>query len=100
MRRRLLVSDVIMPGMNGPELAQKICEARPELPALFISGFARDVIEERGIDSSINLLVKPFSPEELVERVRDLLASAAARQKQIPRKTGCPGSKARACQPA
>jgi PAS domain S-box-containing protein len=70
----LLISDVIMPGMTGPELAQLICELRAGLPVLFVSGFHDEsMLAEAGCAGN-TLLRKPFSPRQLAEQVALLLS--------------------------
>jgi PAS domain S-box-containing protein len=62
----LLVTDVIMPEMNGRELAESLLALRPGLKVLYVSGYAAEVISGRGLlDSGTTLLQKPFTPEEL-----------------------------------
>jgi len=71
----LLVTDVIMPGMTGREVADQLLGLRPSLKVLFISGYSGEVIAHRGIlDANVAYLPKPFTPEELVAKVRDVLA--------------------------
>jgi signal transduction histidine kinase len=70
----LLITDVIMPGMSGRDLAQRLSELRPAIKRLFISGFTADVIAERGIlADSVNFLSKPFGRDELARKVREVL---------------------------
>lgn len=70
----LLVTDVVMPGMNGKELYQLLQTTRPELRCLFISGYTADVIAQHGvINVDVQFLQKPFKIERLVEKVRDVL---------------------------
>ena len=70
----LLLTDVVMPGMNGKELSGRLMELRPNLKVLFISGYTADVIADRGVrDRGVALLHKPFSPEELAQKVREVL---------------------------
>lgn len=72
----LLVTDVILPGMDGPELARRAAELRPELPVLFISGYTDDEIVRRGLlQEGQPFLQKPFTPEALAEKVGLLLNS-------------------------
>ncbi len=72
----LLVTDVIMPGMNGRTLAERMKESLPGLKVLFMSGHTYDVIVDQGIlDSGFNLLMKPFTRPELLESVRRLIDS-------------------------
>lgn len=71
----LLITDVIMPDMNGQELAAAIVRLQPRVRVLYMSGFANEVLSQRGVDKShLSFLQKPFSPGELANRVRDLLA--------------------------
>jgi len=70
----LLLTDVIMPGLNGRELCDRLKELRPTLKVLFISGYTADVIANRGVlDPGIAFLHKPFSQEELARKVREVL---------------------------
>jgi PAS domain S-box-containing protein len=72
----LLLTDVIMPGMNGRELAGKIVELLPEVRVLYMSGYTENAIGHDGlIDAGINLLQKPFSLPALKDRVREVLDS-------------------------
>jgi PAS domain S-box-containing protein len=68
----LLISDVVMPGMTGPELAQKLRGAYPSLQVLYLSGYAGAAGTANGIDRS-NFLQKPFGMDVLCEKVRTLL---------------------------
>lgn len=71
----LLVSDVIMPGMNGQELAERLRALRPGLPCLFVSGYTADALGHRGqLDAGVLLLQKPFTRLDLARRVRQALA--------------------------
>lgn len=70
----LLLTDVVMPGGGGPELVAHARQARPGLPALFISGYADEATLRYGLDQeNATLLPKPFSPEKLVAQVREVL---------------------------
>ena len=74
----LLVTDVVMPGMGGGELARTLRERRPDLPVLFISGYADPEVTSRGVDRSEDtVLNKPFTGDELLRRVRGLLDRAS-----------------------
>jgi two-component system cell cycle sensor histidine kinase/response regulator CckA len=71
---QLLVTDMIMPGMNGWDLSLAIIKSRPELKRLFISGYAADIFEHNGIqDASVPFLGKPFSRFDLACNVREVL---------------------------
>ncbi len=70
----LLVTDVVMPGMNGRELADRLLRGHPGLRVLFISGFTRDAVAQHGvIEEGVELLEKPFVGATLLARVRDVL---------------------------
>ena len=72
-----LVSDTIMPGLTGPELAERLSELIPALPTLFISGYTADVIRDRGqLPSGSAYLEKPFTPPALLDAVRSVLDRA------------------------
>src|SRR5262249_29792021 len=71
----LLLTDVIMPGMNGRELAAGITISYPDAQVIFMSGYADQIMSDNGIlDGSVEFLQKPFTPSELVARVRQVLA--------------------------
>jgi two-component system cell cycle sensor histidine kinase/response regulator CckA len=69
----LLLTDVMMPNMNGPALAQRFVESRPNLAVLFVSGYASVRLPLRATNPKMRFLMKPFSAFELVSTVRDLL---------------------------
>jgi CheY-like chemotaxis protein len=69
---QLLVTDVVMPGMSGTELARHLRAIKPELKCLFMSGYTDDVNIGAG-DSASTYLQKPFLPERLAKTIRDLL---------------------------
>jgi len=72
----LLLTDVIMPGMNGRELATQISKLLPDVRVLYMSGYTENAIGHDGtLDAGINLLQKPFSLPALKDRVRELLDS-------------------------
>ena len=70
----LLITDVVLPRMSGPQLAGRMEDKYPGLHTLYISGYPEEVIAKYGIfDSLINLLEKPFSPSRLAHKVREVL---------------------------
>ena len=72
----LLLTDVIMPGMNGRELAQRICEIRPNVKVLYMSGYTENMIGHDGVlDDGVRLLQKPFNLRDLKSIVREVLDS-------------------------
>ena len=74
----LLITDVMMPDMDGPELVRQMSLVRPETRTLFMSGYTDDALGDRGVlPSNVNFIQKPFSPKAIAQRVRDILDSAA-----------------------
>ena len=74
----LLVTDVVMPGMNGQALAQRLAAERPGLRVLFISGYSDETFGQRGIGSLPGMfLEKPFTSETLARKVREVLDAPA-----------------------
>jgi PAS domain S-box-containing protein len=72
----LLVTDVVMPEMNGPELADRLVSQRPDLIVLFVSGYSGDALVHRGsIENGTAFLQKPFTPTGLRSKVAELLAN-------------------------
>ena len=70
----ILVTDVVMPGMNGSELAGRIANIIPDAAVLFISGYTGGALVEHGVlQDGIHFLQKPFSPHRLVSKVREVL---------------------------
>jgi two-component system, cell cycle sensor histidine kinase and response regulator CckA len=73
-RINLLITDVIMPEINGKDLADKISVFCPEIKILFMSGYTADVIAHHGVlHSDVNFIQKPFAVKDLSARVRDVL---------------------------
>jgi signal transduction histidine kinase len=70
----LLITDVIMPGMNGPELVQALREQHPTLPVLYMSGYAPDEMAARiGVEKRARFAEKPCRPSKLLQHVSDIL---------------------------
>jgi signal transduction histidine kinase/CheY-like chemotaxis protein len=75
----LLMTDVVMPEMNGRELARTLLSRYPRLKCLFMSGYTADVIAEHGVvEGGVNFLQKPFSTGDLAAKVRQVLDGKAA----------------------
>ncbi len=73
----LLMSDVVMPEMNGRDLAVKITALFPDIRLLFMSGYSMDVIAHQDVlDDGVAFLQKPFSMEDLMKKVRNVLDNA------------------------
>jgi PAS domain S-box-containing protein len=82
----LVVTDVVMPGLSGRAVVDRLRERHPGLPALFVSGYSGDVIAQRGvIEAGFHFLPKPFTPAGLLEQIRRVLDGAGER-------SGGPGS--------
>ena len=66
----IVISDVVMPRLNGVELLQNIVTAHPELPVILMSGYGLTRLNELGIAAPCGVLMKPFPPEMLLAEVR------------------------------
>ncbi len=72
----LLLSDVVMPGMNGAQLHRALRGLWPDMPALFMSGYTENVIAHHGVlTEGLRFIQKPFQPLDLVHRIREILGS-------------------------
>lgn len=73
----LVITDVVMPDVSGPELVRRLGAERPGVRALFMSGYADDAPgDEGGLSADVNFIQKPFSPRALAKRVREVLDRA------------------------
>ena len=70
----LLITDVLMPGLGGAELASAVRKIYPDIKALFMSGHSRAQVTEEGVPPDAALLEKPFTPDKVVAMVNGLLA--------------------------
>jgi two-component system cell cycle sensor histidine kinase/response regulator CckA len=71
----LLITDVVMPRMDGPSLVREVRETHPQMKVIFISGYTEDAFRRRlDSDSGIDFLPKPFSLKQLAAKVREVLA--------------------------
>jgi CheY-like chemotaxis protein len=72
----LMITDVVMPGMNGRDLANTIRAIRPGLRCLYMSGYTADVIASRGVlEEGVPFIQKPFSLDALASKVHELLGT-------------------------
>ncbi len=71
-----VVSDVVMPGMSGPELTKRLREVQPGVAVLLMSGYLGDVLARHGVATDVELLEKPFAPDGLLEALGRALAQS------------------------
>ena len=75
----LLITDMIMPGMSGKQIADQLGPLRPGMKVLYISGYSGDILTRRGVsEPDFPYLVKPFTPQTLSARVHEVLGSGEA----------------------
>jgi CheY-like chemotaxis protein len=81
----LLLTDVVMPGMNGRELANQARKIIPDIRVLFMTGYSQDAFVNQGrLDPDIELIEKPFITESLARRVRAMLRGAEPQEGTRP----------------
>ena len=72
----LLLTDVIMPGMNGSDLSKNLKPLYPKIKSLFMSGYTANIIAHHGVlDEGVNFIQKPFSMKEVIVKVREIIDS-------------------------
>ena len=77
-RLDMLLTDVVMPGLSGPELARRLTPSRPGLRVLYVSGYPDEAMASQGLlEPDASFLQKPFTPETLARRVREILDTGA-----------------------
>ncbi|MCA1784707.1 MAG: response regulator, partial [Desulfobacteraceae bacterium] len=70
----LIITDVVMPGMNGPDLAKNLLSLYPDLKCLFMSGYTANVIAHHGVlDEGMHFLQKPFTRQDLTNKMQEAL---------------------------
>ncbi|MGA2502032.1 MAG: response regulator [Tepidisphaeraceae bacterium] len=75
----MLITDVIMPGMNGRQLYERLAAMKPDLKVLFMSGYTENVIAEHGIlDAGVNFIQKPYGIDEFARKVHAILSAPPA----------------------
>jgi CheY-like chemotaxis protein len=69
----LLLTDVVMPGASGPELARRLLERRPSLKVIYMSGYTEDAVGHDGLTRGMGFIHKPFTSEELGRKIQQTL---------------------------
>jgi CheY-like chemotaxis protein len=89
---QLLVTDVVMPQMNGRDLAARLVSRFPKLKSLFMSGYTANAIAHHGVlDEGVFFIPKPFSKNELAKKVRGALDQASGNRRQRAKGRLTPG---------
>jgi two-component system, cell cycle sensor histidine kinase and response regulator CckA len=81
----IVVSDVVMPSMDGPAMVREIRKLAPALPVLFMSGYAEEQLRQQINLADVHFLAKPFSVQQLADKVAAVLeAGASLRDARLP----------------
>jgi two-component system cell cycle sensor histidine kinase/response regulator CckA len=82
----LLLTDVVMLGMGGKELADRLRPGRPELKVVYMSAYTAEVMSQHGvIESDVPFIAKPFTPDYLIRKIREVLQPRATYRRPEPR---------------
>ena len=75
----VVITDVVMPVMSGPEFVERLALVRPRTPVIYMSGYAGDAVSFHGVmESGISFIAKPFTPQGLAAKVREVLDTRQA----------------------
>jgi len=86
----LLLTDIVMPGMSGTELARELVPLRPETKVMLVSGFTDEVVAGDGIvGSSVVFLQKPYRPRELALKIRQVLGESVIKDQSKNNRCAC-----------
>jgi len=80
----LVLTDVVMPGMNGPELVACLRASLTDLRVLYMSGYDRELVDQEVLEGTAGLLSKPFTPRGLLTRIDELLRAPAGSHSPTP----------------
>ena len=80
----LLVTDVIMPGMNGPALAKQVRALRPEIKVLYMTGYSGEFVRSDMLVPGVSFIQKPFTPADLRRKIRKMLADKPVQARRQP----------------
>jgi DNA-binding response OmpR family regulator len=69
----LIVADLMMPGMNGPDMVKELRALRPNAGVLYLSGYPDDTVSREGLETGANFLQKPFGAAAFIQSVREAL---------------------------
>jgi CheY-like chemotaxis protein len=80
----LLLTDVVMPELSGPELAAEMASLRPGIKIIFTSGYTDDAIARQGIlDPTVAFIQKPYRPKALAKRIREVLSGSVSHGESV-----------------
>ena len=89
---QLIILDLMMPKMSGPELARRFAKSKPLVPVLFVSGYTDGAMPElQDMPARHRVLGKPFEPDEFLSAIHEALTSASSDASQLVRRTRAAG---------